>query len=483
MTLVGIGDHDAIRKAATDTSSAVRMASLQAMRRLAMPEIADFLNDADSKLVLEAARAIYDEPIPAALPKLAAMSRNNLKDVPERAVLRVLAANHRLGGKENAKALVSLATRSDVPSPLREQAVKMLQAWEKPSGRDWVVGLWRPIADRPGTDVAEVLRPALAALMTGSDKVRIVATKLAAKHGMKEIGPTLCGIVADKTRPSAERIESLKALETLKDAQLEQTAQAALADADPRLRHQGRRIVLLKAPKADAVNTLTKVLRDGDIVEQQGALALLAALKTTEADAAVEQALDQMLAKKAPPEIALDILLAAQERATPILKKKLAVYEASRNPKNPTDSYRETMVGGDSEAGRKIFFDKSEVSCLRCHKINGLGGEVGPDLTGIGKKQKRDYLLESIVEPNKQIAKGYESIVLTLNSGLIKTGILKSEDAKEVRIMTAEGQLLSIPKVDIEERARGQSAMPSDLIQKMSRTEVRDLVEFLAGLH
>ncbi len=48
--------------------------------------------------------------------------------------------------------------------------------------------------------------------------------------------------------------------------------------------------------------------------------------------------------------------------------------------------------------------------------------------------------------------------------------------------MTAEGQLLAIPKVQIDERNRGPSAMPGDLIQKMSRTEVRDLVEFLAGL-
>ena len=103
-------------------------------------------------------------------------------------------------------------------------------------------------------------------------------------------------------------------------------------------------------------------------------------------------------------------------------------------------------------------------------------------MTGIGAKFKRDYLLESIVDPNKQIAKGYESVLITLKSGKQLSGVLKSEDDKEVRIMTAEGQLINIPKADIDERSRGPSAMPSDLVQKMSRTEVRDLVEFLAGL-
>ncbi len=482
MALANLGDKTAIRNAAADSAKEVRLAALLAMRRLQMPEAADFLNDADGKIVLEAARAIYDEPIPAAMSTLAEKARYNVKDVPDPAILRMLAANYRLGTQDNARALVSVATRADVSVALREQALKMLQAWEKPSGRDWVVGLWRPLPNRPAIDVAEALRPALAPLMTGPDKIRTEGAKLAAKHGMKEIGPALREMVADKKSPISTRIASLQALETLKDAQLEQTAKAALADDDPRLRHQGRRILLLKASKAEAVATLRAVIENGAVVERQGALTLLAKVQTPDADQLLEHWLDQMLAQKAPAEIHLDIILAANVNKTPAINKKLAQVEATRDAKNPMSLYREAMVGGDAEAGRKIFFEKSEASCLRCHKVNGLGGEVGPDLTGIGKKQKRDYLLESIVDPNKQIAKGYETVVLTLNNGLTKIGVLKSEDDKVVRIMTAEGQLLAIPKVDIDERSRGPSAMPNDLIQKMSRSEVRDLVEFLAGL-
>jgi quinoprotein glucose dehydrogenase len=482
MALASIGDQDAIRKAATDISVPVRMAALQAMRRLQMPETADFLNDGDNKIVLEAARAIYDLPIPAALPKLAGMTKHNLKNVPEPAVLRALAANYRLGTAESAQALVSLATRSDVPTPLREQALRMLQAWEKPSARDWVVGLWRPLPERPGVDVADALRPALGSFMTGPDKIRTEAARLAAKHGMTEIGPALREMAADKKRRTGVRIASLQALETLKDVQLEQSAKGALGDDDPRLRHQGRRILLQKVSKVEAVQTLAKVLDEGAVVERQGALGLLAKIQTAEADDLLEHWLDQLLAKKAPAEIQLDIILAVSDNKKPSLKKKLAKHEATRDAKNPVSVYREAMLGGDADAGRKVFFEKAEVSCLRCHKVAGLGGEVGPDLTGIGKKYKRDYLLESIVDPNKQIAKGYETVVLTLNSGLTKIGVLKSEDANEVRIMTAEGQLLAIPKSQIDDRSRGPSAMPSDLIQKMSRTEVRDLVEFLAGL-
>ncbi len=71
---------------------------------------------------------------------------------------------------------------------------------------------------------------------------------------------------------------------------------------------------------------------------------------------------------------------------------------------------------------------------------------------------------------------------LTLSSGQIRSGVLKSEDAKEIRLMTPEGAVVVVPKSKIEERRSGKSAMPEDLIKHLSRKEVRDLVEYLASL-
>ena len=62
------------------------------------------------------------------------------------------------------------------------------------------------------------------------------------------------------------------------------------------------------------------------------------------------------------------------------------------------------------------------------------------------------------------------------------TGVLRGEDDKEVRLITAEGKADVVPKEVIEERKRGASAMPNDLARKLSRVELRDLVEFLAKL-
>src|SRR5207249_11564101 len=143
-------------------------------------------------------------------------------------------------------------------------------------------------------------------------------------------------------------------------------------------------------------------------------------------------------------EVQLDLLEAAAKHSTGALRKKLAHYEAARSSSDPLAKWAETLYGGDAENGQRIFQERTEVSCLRCHKIHGMGGEVGPDLAGIGAKQNRQYLLESIVEPDKQIAKGYETVVLALVDGRVKSGILKSEDPKEVRLMTPEGNLLVV---------------------------------------
>jgi quinoprotein glucose dehydrogenase len=270
----------------------------------------------------------------------------------------------------------------------------------------------------------------------------------------------------------------LRALEALKDTRLDRATELALGDAEPRVRAEGRRL-LARAKPAEGLPRLAQALESGETVEKQSALAVLGDLKG-EADPVLAAALDRLLAKDYPAELQLDLLEAAAKH--PALKEKVAKYEASRPRDDHLANYRESLLGGDAEAGRRVFFNKAEVSCVRCHKVKGEGGDVGPDLAGIGSRQKRDYILESIVDPNKQIAQGFETVILTLTNGKLVSGIIKGEDANEVKLMTAEGQLLTVPKAKIDERARGKSAMPEDVITHLSKRELRDLVEFLANL-
>src|SRR5262249_16301363 len=97
-------------------------------------------------------------------------------------------------------------------------------------------------------------------------------------------------------------------------------------------------------------------------------------------------------------DVQLELLEAAAKH--PALKEKAGRVEAWWAP------YGDTLVGGDAEAGRRIFFERSDVQCVRCHQIGEQGGQVGPPLTKIAEQKSREYLLESIVAPNKTIAEG-----------------------------------------------------------------------------
>lgn len=140
------------------------------------------------------------------------------------------------------------------------------------------------------------------------------------------------------------------------------------------------------------------------------------------------------------------------------------------------------MAGGDIERGRDIFFNRSEVSCQRCHRVGSQGGEVGPVLTKIGAEKSSEYLLEAIVDPNRVIAKGFETAILGMEDGRVLVGIIKSESNGKLILQPAEGQPITVNVAEIEERSVGKSGMPEDLAGKISRRDLRDLVAYLASL-
>ncbi|HEV3166684.1 MAG TPA: PVC-type heme-binding CxxCH protein [Isosphaeraceae bacterium] len=479
MGLVGAANLEALLEAASDSSASVRMGVVLALRRLERPEVARFLDDGDASLVLEAARAINDVPIVAAMPKLAALSSRN--DLSEPLWRRVVNANVRLAGQPRAEALASIAVRGEVPEAIRTEAIEALGDWAHPSGRDRVMGLWRPLPSRPAGEAVAELKPALATLFHATDDIQEAAALAAATLGIREAAPALADLVADANRFTRVRTQALKALETLGDEHLADIARKAATSSEVKLRTEGQR-VLAKLEPAEAVTMLSQVLDSGSVTEKQGALTILGGIAEPAADTTVARWLDRLIDGQVPAEIQLELLEAAAKHPAADVQDKLKRYEASRPTDDPLGAYRVALAGGDSRRGRQIFFEKAEASCLRCHKVRSLGGEVGPELTGIGTKKNREYLLESIVAPNRQIAQGFETLIVALDDGQIHSGVLKSQDNDNLTLMTAEGRTVVVRKSSIEDQKRGSSAMPEDLIKTLTKQELRDLVEFLANL-
>ncbi|MEW4561978.1 PVC-type heme-binding CxxCH protein [Bremerella sp. JC770] len=130
----------------------------------------------------------------------------------------------------------------------------------------------------------------------------------------------------------------------------------------------------------------------------------------------------------------------------------------------------------DPALGRAIFAK----TCQRCHTLYGVGGAVGPDLTG-SNRANLDYLLSNIVDPSAVMAKEYQPSIILLDSGRVLTGIVRKEDDKTVTLETTEDVLI-LPKQEIEERRLSdKSMMPDDQLRPFSKHDVRSLVAYLQG--
>ncbi len=465
------------------SNAAVRLGGVLALRHLREPEIARFLSDTDSRVVLEAARAIHDLPISEALPQLAAMADRGTvgttSDVQDALLRRVLSANFRIGDETAAQRIARIAADSKIVEKVRIEALEELKQWGTPSPLDRVLGDWRPIEKRDAKPASDALRSVLGSLFTGSDALRKVSAELAAQYGIKEVEPVLVDVFKDLNQSSPARASALQALVSLKSPQAAALAEQAVKDQQPLVRIEGRRAVSKLKP-ADQVMLAELALESGEIIEKQAALSDLATINSVEATNVIGSWLDRFLKNDVPTEIQLDILEAARKRRT--LQAKVTNYERSLKPEDPLAKHRVALAGGNIERGREIFLTRSEVSCVRCHQVDGKGGAVGPDLSKIAKEKSREYLLESVAVPNAQIAKGFETLVVVTADGRSYVGIAKENDDKQLKLMLADGNLVTLKKSDIEETAKGQSAMPADLVNKLSPSDLRDLVEFLASL-
>jgi putative heme-binding domain-containing protein len=140
------------------------------------------------------------------------------------------------------------------------------------------------------------------------------------------------------------------------------------------------------------------------------------------------------------------------------------------------------LDGGDPARGRQVFFSKS-AACAACHRVQGQGEEIGPDLSRIGAVRTRHDLLESIVFPSASFARGYEPLVVATKSGRLVQGILSRETAEAITLRTAPREEVRIARSDIEETAPGKvSIMPAGLEKILTQDDLRDVLAFLSSL-
>jgi quinoprotein glucose dehydrogenase len=483
MALVANTLPDDLARLVTDPDPAVRLAACLGMRRTRDTSIATCLDDTDPRIVLEAARAAYDVPIERARSALA----GRLLEGPvtgldgDAFTRRAIAACERLGSEADADRLAAFVTRADAPTPLRLQALAVLGDWATPPPRDRVWGAWRPIAPRDPAPARTALERALPSILASSsgEAVQAEALKTAAALDVPEIGALLVAAATDPSRPADTRAAALLALAASAPSDASRIATNLSSDPLPEVRTAARRVrgaALATTADDPAARALAgEVLAacakpatsDSELREQQAGIDLLKSLGSSAGDA-TGALVARVEAGSLDPRLSLEVIEAAGGD-----RQRVLGLAASGGG---------VLVGGDAARGRDLFLRKANVECLRCHAVGGTGGIVGPPLDAFGLKRDRSHLLESLLDPGAQFADGYRTTVVVTDDGRTVSGIVKAETDDVLTILTGDGREERLATASIEDRTTGASAMPADIAAKLTPRELRDLVEWLAGL-
>ncbi|WDE99378.1 DUF1080 domain-containing protein [Lentisphaera profundi] len=155
--------------------------------------------------------------------------------------------------------------------------------------------------------------------------------------------------------------------------------------------------------------------------------------------------------------------------------KMWTVQEASRF------THRGALKKADLKNGRNLFH---AAACASCHRFDGLGGDIGPDLSMVRTKFDDRYLLESIIEPSKNVSDQYSSKIITLKDKTQINGlVMPREEYYDVYPTTKSNKEVKprqIPFDDVEKiEDYPISQMPPMLINSMNADEVRDLIAYL----
>lgn len=134
---------------------------------------------------------------------------------------------------------------------------------------------------------------------------------------------------------------------------------------------------------------------------------------------------------------------------------------------------------GDARRGREIFVK----DCAECHQAHESGAALGPDLTSVGATRSRAALIVALREPSASVALGFRAVAVVPRRGDRVEGIVKSEDAFSIQLVSLDGALRAFAKDDVREIVRhAESPMPAFGVDRLPDAALEDLLAYLGTL-
>ncbi len=314
-------------------------------------------------------------------------------------------------------------------------------------------------------------------MTTPNEQVAMEATALGVTFGDPQAFSRMHVIANDAQANSSKRIGALKALLSASDPKLPGTLQSLLANPDL------REAALTGLAQYDDTKTPQAILEHYDAMRpREKRIALMTLCSRPMYGRALISALQK--GQIASSDLSADLVRQLSNLEDESINAQLgsvwgSVRDTPEEKAKLIEEYKQlaknrNLPAADAALGRAIFAK----TCQRCHTLYGVGGKVGPDLTG-SNRANLDYLLSNIVDPSSVMAKEYQPSIILLDSGRVITGIVRQEDAKTIVLETTE-DILTLPKEEIEERRLSdKSMMPDDQLRPFSQHEVRSLIAYL----
>ncbi|TLP81640.1 HEAT repeat domain-containing protein [Maribacter sp. ACAM166] len=479
LALSRIGKTAPILALSDNENRSLRLAAVLILRKLQEANISAFLSDKDEYIVTETARAINDDlSIENALPALAATLENK-GYTSEPLLRRAINAALRVGGEKELDLLINFSKRKSVANNLRGEALAALGTWNNPSLLDRVDGRYRGEVLREGNQLQNKIEKDIPIFLEDRNPELLIGiSKTISALGINNYNDDLYRIFKTSKSPEV-RASLLNTLGQVSFDKMETAMITGMQDSNEQVRTAAVGLLgKLNLPKEKLPTIVGPIFKKGSVSEQQRMLNVLGDLPVENSNAILASLIDKASKDQLGQGILLDLMEAVKATENP---KLIARLDKLKKAGYSADSFQETLYGGSWWAGRTVFNNNPTAQCVRCHAVDGSGGEVGPALDNIANILNRKQLLEALIEPSARLAPGYGSVTITLTDGQKVQGVLIEERKNDLLLRTSEAEPLEIPLRRIAKRENSMSAMPA-MGRMISRRELRDLMEYLGSL-
>ena len=176
-----------------------------------------------------------------------------------------------------------------------------------------------------------------------------------------------------------------------------------------------------------------------------------------------------------------DTLIAAAERAKKIIGALASTEGQKIAEMKPEEVMKVAMERkGDPERGKVLF---SQQGCMACHAVDQAAVQKGPYLGSAGGKFTRDYLIESILDPNAVVAQGFQTELLKLKDGSMKMGFVTKAEDGVLDLRDIAGIVTKVKEAEVVSRENQPvSMMPPGLANTLTMEQFLDLIEYLGSM-